>query len=1015
MKKSFMLAVVSALFGLSWASGADNGPDHFTNSMGMQFVRIEPGSFTMGVEEKLPASALAWDRPGIYVGRPEAAALWKGTRPGLIGAVFNNLELHQARTKKVIKQVDFDWSANAAKKEKLSGKSARFSGLIKAPVTGTISLTLDAGDKARVAVNHKTLIRIDDKNQNATGSVEMIEGTLVPVAIDTEKTVYARLYWSWKGQDKVLVPASAFFHSAQNENMVDAYLTFLPGRKAGERQDETAKSDYDEVPRRRVTITKPFYISQTEVTISQFRQFKADYPGYDKFIPYASGVSWEDAAAFCKWLSDKEGRPYRLPTEAEWEYACRAGTTTPFSSGNRIPEHETANPWGLKNMHTGVREWCLDWYAVYPEEPEVDPVGPADGWTKVVRGGSLDWTVEDSPFYARSANRSALGPAFGPPPLEYQLKQLQNARLTFNLPEQVLEESYRQYQIERLEDTDVTLNEALNTPFRYTGLRYRWSIRTSGFIPGRHEVGFRLVMAPMPDSSPRRFEPPFVHRCVKQSTPQITQGPDPEKPYYRTRLLFPDFGGASLETAWSLGLEQGYGGGHHNSGLGVLPNGDLLAFYYNTIFGGERGACVSIMSMRFRRGGDEWDMPSSWPDHVDCDDEGPVIFNDNGMLWLFWGSPRQMAGYPFQYVKSEDNGATWGPVNYPLFDKRVGPYAAQPINSAFRDSKDTIYLAVDGSHSPITSELFASKDNGRTWYDTGGRTYGRHSTFIALEDDTIMAFAGKQAEINGFHPINLSRDGGKTYEIIPSTLPALGGGTRASLIELASGRLFYVGDMHLNSYRKLTPEQAPPGFVGDGAYVALSDDMGKTWRARKLTGGNVLDDQGKPVRVHTVSYVTARQGPDGMIHIITSHNHPDLHFELNEAWILQEADDKRPPAGSRDAEVVTKTVRQYREERHDGQTKVTWSAGIGTHGHYLLHGNETWHYPTGCKQWEARYDAGRKVGTETYWAADGKKQWQKVHKGNGRYEWTRYSAVGQIRAKSTWQGKKLLSYEIFNP
>jgi len=830
MGKSFMLAVASAFLGLSWASGAANGADRFTNSIGMEFIRIQPGSFTMGVEGELPASALVRERRGVRLGRPEAPALWEGTRPGLIGAVFNNFELGQARTKKIIDQVNFDWRDNEAEKERLLGKSARFRGLIKAPVTGAVSFTLEGGGRARLVVNHQTLIEIEDKSQSATRTVEMIEGTLVPVAIDTEQTVYARLYWGWQDREKVVVPSAAFFHSAQDENMANAYLTFVPAPKARENRDIKGKGDYDELPRRKVTITQPFYMSQTEVTISQFRLFKQDYPGYDKFRPYASAVSWEDAAAFCKWLSDKEGKPYRLPTEAEWEYACRAGTTTPFSSGNKRPEHETANPWGLKNMHTGVREWCLDWYAVYPQEPEVDPVGPANGWTKVVRGGSLDWSVEDSPFYARSANRGALGPAFGPPPLEYQFKQLQNAKLTFNLPEQVLEESYRQYQIERLDDIDVTLNEALNTPFRYTGLRYRWSIRTSGFIPGRHEVGFRVVMAPMPDSLPRPFEPPFVHRCVKQSAPQIRQGPDPEKPYYRTRLLFPEFGGASLETAWSLGLEQGYGGGHHNSGLEVLPNGDLLAFYYNTIFGGEREACVSIMSMRFRRGGDEWDMPSSWPDHVDCDDEGPVIFNDNGTLWLFWGSPRQMAGYPFQYVKSEDNGATWGPINYPLFDKRVGPYAAQPINSAFRDFKGTIYLAVDGSHSPITSELFASKDNGRTWYDTGGRTYGRHSTFIVLEDDTIMALAGKQAEINGFHPINLSKDGGKTYEIIPSTLPALGGGTRASLIKLASGRLLYVGDMHLSAYRKLTAEQAPPGFAGEGAYVALSDDNGKTWR-----------------------------------------------------------------------------------------------------------------------------------------------------------------------------------------
>ncbi|MHC4637036.1 MAG: SUMF1/EgtB/PvdO family nonheme iron enzyme, partial [Planctomycetota bacterium] len=590
----------------------------------------------------------------------------------------------------------------------------------------------------------------------------------------------------------ILIEPGTFMMGLEGPIPMEGLQSDKPGKKKSRRwYGGDSKGDYDEAPRHKVTITQPFYMSETEVTISQFRQFKAEYPGYDKFSPYACAISWEEADAFCKWLSKKEGKEYRLPTEAEWEYACRTGKYTPFSSGRRPPKHETVNAWGLKNMHTGVREWCSDWHAVYPEEHQVDPVGPADGWAKIVRGGNLDWTVQDSPYYARSANRGAVPPAFGPPPLEYQFKQLQNAKLTYNIPVQLEKEAYGQYEIQRLDDTNVTLNEALNTPFRYTGLAGRWSIKTSGFITGRHEIGFRVVMAAMPKSAPSPFKKPFVHRSVKQKAHRLKQGPDLTKPYYRTRLPYPNFSGASLKKAWKLGIEQGYGGGHHNSALEVLPNGDLLAGYYNTIFGGERDACVSIMSMRFRRGADEWDMP----------------------LWLFWGSPRQLAGSPFQYVTSDDNGATWSKVSFPLFDKRVGPYAAQPINSAFRNSKGTIYLTVDGSHSPLSCLLFASKDNGRTWYDTGGRTYGRHTTFIIHDDDTLMGFGGKQSEIDGFHPINISKDGGRTYEIIPSTLPALGGGTRASLIKLSSGRLFYVGDMNINNYKKLTPEQCPPGYV----------------------------------------------------------------------------------------------------------------------------------------------------------------------------------------------------------
>ncbi|MHC4620164.1 MAG: formylglycine-generating enzyme family protein, partial [Planctomycetota bacterium] len=112
--------------------------------------------------------------------------------------------------------------------------------------------------------------------------------------------------------------------------------------------------------------------------------------GTAEHLPYAAGVSWYEAVAFCEWLSKKEGRPYRLPTEAEWEYACRAGSTSLYSSGDRPPRAGRANAWGLKNMHTSVREWCLDWHGEYPAAEQVDPVGPEYGMARVVRGGLLD-------------------------------------------------------------------------------------------------------------------------------------------------------------------------------------------------------------------------------------------------------------------------------------------------------------------------------------------------------------------------------------------------------------------------------------------------------------------------------------------------------------------------------------------------------------------------------------------------------------------------------------------------
>ena len=168
---------------------------------------------------------------------------------------------------------------------------------------------------------------------------------------------------------------------------------------------DMGRNFWDEQPVHKVTISKEFYMSATEVTVDQFKQFKAEFVGSGDNLPYATGVSWYEATAFCEWLSKKEGKPYRLLTEAEWEYACRAGTTGMYSSGRKAPKAGQANPWGLKNMHTGAREWCYDWYGEYAAGEQVDPVGPDYGLTKVVRGGILD---------DGSRNRCACQPPIGP-------------------------------------------------------------------------------------------------------------------------------------------------------------------------------------------------------------------------------------------------------------------------------------------------------------------------------------------------------------------------------------------------------------------------------------------------------------------------------------------------------------------------------------------------------------------------------------------------------------------------
>jgi formylglycine-generating enzyme required for sulfatase activity len=245
----------------------------------------------------------------------------------------------------------------------------------------------------------------------------------------------------------------------------------------------------DEAPVHRVRITQAFYLRQFEVSVAQFRKFveASGYTpesvtdgtgGYGYNTNYDSSqsvsgdafegrdpkyswrnpgfiqgddhpvvnVTWNDAVALVKWLSEKEGAKYRLPTEAEWEYACRAGTRTRYTSGDdpesllkvaNVFDFDAAeywqrwaqfalsgrdgfaftspagsfapNAWGIYDMHGNVWEWVSDWYGddYYTKSPIDNPQGPADGSVRVRRGGSWHtWAL-----YARSSYRNWITPS----------------------------------------------------------------------------------------------------------------------------------------------------------------------------------------------------------------------------------------------------------------------------------------------------------------------------------------------------------------------------------------------------------------------------------------------------------------------------------------------------------------------------------------------------------------------------------------------------------------------------
>ena len=200
-----------------------------------------------------------------------------------------------------------------------------------------------------------------------------------------------------------------------------------PGRfRMGSAPNET-KRDADEGPQSEVEITRGFYLGTYEVTQQQWQAVMGDNPaafqqGDDPQSRPVESVSWNDCAEFVQRLTALGVGKFRLPTEAEWEYACRAGTTASFSWGevNEVWEAyphawtnsrsfatthavgtKPPNPWGLHDMSGNVWEWCQDWYGPYPDSDRVDPTGPKTGTAKVFRGGSY----YDFPHSLRSANR----------------------------------------------------------------------------------------------------------------------------------------------------------------------------------------------------------------------------------------------------------------------------------------------------------------------------------------------------------------------------------------------------------------------------------------------------------------------------------------------------------------------------------------------------------------------------------------------------------------------------------
>ncbi|HSV27162.1 MAG TPA: SUMF1/EgtB/PvdO family nonheme iron enzyme, partial [Sedimentisphaerales bacterium] len=452
--------------------------------------------------------------------------------------------------------------------------------------------------------------------------------------------------------------------------------------------------DFDERPVHRVRITSPFRMAVTPVTNAHYELFDPSHRLLrgKRGFSYADDeavifVSWHEATAFCQWLSKKEGRPYRLPTEAEWEYACRAGTATLFSTGDTLPEpyhrHQQfewspapvslkvgttpPNGRGLCDMHGLVEEWCMDWYGPYIGAEQVDPVGYDAGLCKVTRGGSHN-----------------------------------------------------------------------------TGLEYLTSSGRCGAIPEDKNwlIGFRVVQGPAPMTKPLPSPGvPLWGQNINRMKHSWKPAIDMSRPFFAEPVQYvhiPENSDGPL-----------YRKHNHQPSITWCDNGDMLTIWFST--NTERGRELTVVASRLRLGAARWEPAAELFKAPDRNMTGAALFNDRkGTLFHFNGMEAAGGWENLALVMrtSQDNGATWttriidpehhrgNQVISGTFATREG-FIVQPCD------------AVHGGHGG--SVVHVSRDGGLSWSPTpdpmpepvfadghtGGLIAGIHAGVIQLKDGSL--------------------------------------------------------------------------------------------------------------------------------------------------------------------------------------------------------------------------------------------------------------------------------------
>jgi hypothetical protein len=341
---------------------------------------------------------------------------------------------------------------------------------------------------------------------------------------------------------------------------------------------------------------------------------------------------------------------------------------------------------------------------------------------------------------------------------------------------------------------------------------------------------------------------------------------------------------------------------HHNHDPAIVecPNGDLLAIWYTCVE--ERGRELAVAASRLRYGSEQWELASPFWDAPDRNDHCPALwFDGKDTIYHFNGLCVAGKWEPLAIVMrtSKNNGVTWSKARLIAPEHGFRQMVGEPV---FRTRDGAICVGADAEHG---STIWVSRDNGKTWYDPGGKINGIHAGIVQLNDGRLMAL-GRNQNVNGWMPKSISSDMGKTWKASASIFQPLTGGQRAALIRLNEGPLFFASFAKDIENLEPTPDGARPPRHVSSIFGAASLDDGQTWPVRRVIS-NVTKDRpvdtidNAPVLMNAhnsepLAYLSVCQGLDGVIHLISSTN----HYAFNLTWLKESPPDapKMPTARS---------------------------------------------------------------------------------------------------------------------